>query len=82
MSDMTFRLARAAASGRAHPWRPASREEVLAKLLVKRAMAHRAGLGELEAKLRGQIVWALPVRRGENAACSEHHGEAALDHRI
>lgn len=82
MSDMSFRLAKAAAAGRAHGGRPSSREEVLARLLVKRAMAHQAGLDELEAKLRGQIAWALPVRRGENEACGSRDAEDTLDHRL
>ena len=40
---------------------PASREEVLAALLRKRAAAWRGGLADLEAKLRNQILWSLPV---------------------
>jgi hypothetical protein len=75
MSDLSFRLAKAAAAGRSRGGRPTSREQVLAKLLVKRAMAHQAGLDELEAKLRGQIAWALPVRRLEIDACGEDDGE-------
>jgi hypothetical protein len=82
MSRLFHGLARAAATGRSLRWRPASREEVLARLLVKRATAHRAGLAELEAKLRHQIAWSLPMRRGENRASASGHGEAALDHRL
>lgn len=65
MADMSFRLAKAVAAGRRTRWRPMTREEVLAKLLVKRAAAHRAGLDKLESSLRDQISWALPIRRGE-----------------
>lgn len=68
MADMSFRLAKAVAAGRRTRWRPMTREEVLARLLVKRAAAHRAGLGKLESKLRDQISWALPIRRGEEEA--------------
>ena len=70
MSHLSFRLARAAAAGRAQR-RPLSREQILARLLAKRAAAHRAGLSDLEAKLRTQIVWSLPVRRGEQPAQEE-----------
>ena len=68
MSSLSYRLAKALSDGRAERGRPGSREEVLARLLMKRATAHRAGLHELEAALRGQIAWALPVRKGEEAA--------------
>lgn len=67
MSRLSFRLAKALSNGRAERGRPGSREEVLSRLLMKRAMAHRAGLHKLEAALRGQITWALPVRKGEDA---------------
>ena len=65
MSRLSFRLAKALSDGREARGRPLSREEVLSRLLMKRAMAHRAGLTKLEAALRGQIAWALPVRQGE-----------------
>jgi len=65
MSRLSYRLAKAVSDGRAARGKPASREEVLSRLLVKRATAHRAGLRELEAALRDQIAWALPVRNGE-----------------
>ena len=82
MSSLSYRLAKAAASGRSL-WRgPASREEVLARLLAKRAAAHRAGLDDLESKLRHQIAWSLPVRRGESTACCACDAEVALDDRI
>ncbi len=47
--------------GRAGKGVPATRGEVLAALLRKRAAAWQGGLDELEAKLRNQILWALPV---------------------
>ena len=68
MSSLSYRLARALSDGRAARGRPGSREEVLARLLMKRATAHRAGLHKLERALREQISWALPVRKGEEDA--------------
>lgn len=81
MSRLSYRLAKAAAAGRRLDWRPASREQVLARLLVKRAAAHQAGLDDLETALREQIAWSLPMRRGENDACGDDEA-AALDHRL
>jgi hypothetical protein len=68
MSRLSYRLSKAVSDGRTARGRPTSREEVLSRLLMKRAMAHRAGLHQLEASLRGQITWALPVRNGEEDA--------------
>ena len=48
-------------SGRVGKGVPTSREEVLAALLRKRAAAWRGGLADLEAKLRNQILWSLPI---------------------
>ncbi len=81
MSSLSFRLAKALSDGRAARGRPGSREEVLARLLMKRATAHRAGLRDLEAALRGQIAWALPVRKGEEDA-SPPLDAPALDDRL
>jgi len=61
MADLSFKLSRALANGRAAKGAPKSRAEVLAALLRKRAEAHRQGLREHEQKLRDQIVWALPI---------------------
>ena len=47
--------------GRAGKGVPASRSDVLAALLRKRAAAWQGGLDDLEAKLRNQILWSLPV---------------------
>lgn len=82
MSRLSYRLAKAAAAGRSPRWRPVSREEVLARLLLKRAAAHRAGLDDLEAKLRHQIRWSLPIRSGENHALAADNDQAAIDHRL
>ncbi len=59
------RLSQAIQDGRRLIWRPANREEVLERLLVKRAEAKQAGLDDLERSLRQQIAWSLPVRRGK-----------------
>ena len=56
-------LSRLIASGRAEKGVPKSRGEVLEALLRKRAAAWRSGFGDLEAKLRNQILWALPVEK-------------------
>ena len=56
------------ASGRAAKGVPKSRGEVLEALLRKRAAAWRSGFGDLEAKLRNQILWALPVEKPSDAA--------------
>ena len=66
MSSLSFKLSKALATGRDRGWKPATREEVLLRLLRKRAAAHRAGLMEQEATLRGQILWSLPMRSGED----------------
>ncbi|MDB5697249.1 MAG: hypothetical protein JWN69_53 [Alphaproteobacteria bacterium] len=83
----SFQLAKAIAGGRAAGARPTSREQVLARLLAKRAAAHRAGLHALEQALRAQILWALPMRRDENRAMleangPEQHGETARNDRL
>lgn len=79
MSRLSYRFSKALAAGRHLGGRPASREEVLAKLLVKRAAAYRAGLSDLEASLRRQITWSLPIHKGEIGA---PHGETAVDRRL
>lgn len=68
MPSLSSRLLKAVSEGRAFRWRPDTREQVLARLLVKRAEAQQAGLTDLEASLREQISWSLPVHRnGEDA---------------
>ena len=45
------------------PLTPAGAHQVLARLLVQRASAHKSRLWEHEERLRGEIARALPVRR-------------------
>lgn len=54
-------------SGRAGKGVPKSRGQVLESLLRKRAAAWRGGMGDLESKLRNQILWALPVEKPTDA---------------
>lgn len=68
MTALSLRLSRAVARGRAAPPLPATRADVLATLLRKRAAAHVAGSDELEQLLRAQISWALPVERNPQHA--------------
>ena len=58
---LASRLAKALSDSRSIRWKPDTREQVLARLLVKRAEAKEAGLDKLEANLRQQIRWALPM---------------------
>lgn len=60
---LSLKLSRAVAQGRALPDRPVDRAALLVTLLRKRAAAHNAGAHELEALLRDQIRWALPIQR-------------------
>lgn len=63
MTMLSARLSRALANGR-HRRTPETRAELLETLLRKRAAAHQTGAEDLEALLRDQIRWALPVERG------------------
>ena len=81
MSRLSFTLSKALARGRSAKGRPSSREEILARLLKKRAAAKRAGLRDLEAQLREQIVWSLPVRNPSDDA-RESDDEDALHDRL
>ena len=65
MADLSFKLARALANGRADKGVPTSRAEILHGLLCKRAEAHRHGQSDHEQKLRDQITWSLPIEDGE-----------------
>lgn len=68
MTVLSVKLSQALARGRRDP-RPAdSRESLLVALLRKRATAHGVGADELEALLRDQIRWALPMERGSRTA--------------
>jgi hypothetical protein len=46
------------------PLTPAGDQQVLARLLVQRASAHKSMLWEHEERLRGEIARKLPVQRG------------------
>lgn len=61
MSLLSVRLSRALERGRVAPEARASRAELLRVLLRKRAAAHNAGAEDLEAMLRDQILWSLPM---------------------
>ena len=61
MSKSLKDLSGLVSAGRARKGVPASRSEVLAALLRKRATAWRSGLSDLEGRLRSQILWALPI---------------------
>jgi hypothetical protein len=74
MGSLSFRLSKALETGRAE--RRLTRERILLDLLNKRAAARQAGLAELEAQLREQIRWALPVH-GEGAKQAEDGPEGA-----
>ena len=65
MANLSFKLSRALARGRAGKSAPWSRAEILAGLLRKRAEAHRQGLCGQEQRLRDQIIWALPIHEAE-----------------
>ena len=61
MSRRHSDLSSLVSSGRAEKGVPKSRAEVLAALLRKRAVAWQSGLSDLEARLRNQISWSLPI---------------------
>ena len=61
MADLSFKLSRALANGRADKGVPSNRAEILVALLRKRAEAHRLGQRAHEQKLRAQITWSLPI---------------------
>ncbi len=62
MSRSSLSLTRALERGRIGG-RPASRAGILVALLRKRATASVHGADEMEAMLREQIRWALPMMR-------------------
>ncbi len=62
MTDLSFMLPRKGGGGV-----PRSRQEILVRLLYKRAEARRLGLDSQERLLRDQILWALPVNEPEDA---------------
>ena len=66
MTMLSLRLSRALSGGRATPKPPADRASLLVTLLRKRAAAPNTGADELEAMLRDQILWALPMTKPED----------------
>ena len=72
MTLLSLRFSRALAKGRAARPEPVSRADLLVVLLRKRAAAHNAGAGDLEALLTDQIRWALPMieREPERLHCA------------
>lgn len=67
MTVFSVKFSQALNRGRKGPRAPESRESLLVALLRKRATAQVVGAGELEALLRDQIRWALPMRKGTPA---------------
>lgn len=63
MTALSVRFSQALARGRKATPLPDSRATLLATLLRKRATAHMVGAEELEALLRDQIRWSLPIER-------------------
>ena len=61
MTLYSLKLSRAVTAGRRDPVPPADRASLLVTLLRKRAAAHNVGADDLEAMLRDQIRWALPM---------------------
>ena len=79
MSSLS-RLTKALSDSRKIRWRPHNREQVLARLLVKRAEAQQAGLDSLEMQLRQQIRWSLPMHHPEEAATEVGDDQAPAVH--
>ena len=61
MSLIGIRFARALQNGRRDSAATLTRERVLVSLLNKRAVAAQMGADEMEAMLRAQIRWSLPM---------------------
>lgn len=71
MTMLSLKLSRAVNGGRAEPPPPQDRASLLVTLLRKRAAAHNVGADELEAMLRDQIRWALPIAEKEAAILAD-----------
>jgi hypothetical protein len=71
MTMLSLKLSRAVNRGRADPPPPPDRASLLVTLLRKRAAAHNVGADELEAMLRDQIRWALPMAKPDEPALVE-----------
>ena len=67
MTMLSVKFSRTLQRGRAEPAPPPTRAGLLLTLLRKRAAAHNVGAEDLEAMLRDQIRWSLPIRRGTDA---------------
>ena len=65
MSILSVQLSRTIERGRSARVLP-TRSEVLATLLRKRAAAHQCGAEDIEALLRSQIRWSLPVHEARD----------------
>ena len=65
MTLLSVKFARTLQRGRAEPAPPPTRAGLLLTLLRKRAAAHNVGAEDLEAMLRDQIRWALPMAKPE-----------------
>lgn len=74
MTWLSYKLSTALAKGRQA--RSVTREQILVDLLNKRAAAKRAGLADLERKLREQIRWALPLRQVRKGGGAEESKES------
>jgi hypothetical protein len=70
MTALSVQFSKALARGRKERM-PHSRASLLAALLRKRATAHVVGADDLEALLRDQIRWALPMEDGNAVARCE-----------
>ncbi|MGN6817758.1 MAG: hypothetical protein ACTHJR_03710 [Sphingomonas sp.] len=79
MTMLSVKFARTLQRGRAEPAPPPTRAGLLLTLLRKRAAAHNVGAEDLEAMLRDQIRWSLPMRRGADAE-SDSQEPAAAQH--
>lgn len=67
VTALSVRFSRALANGRRIKPAPPTRGQLLHVLLRKRAAAHCAGADELEALLRDQIRWSLPMEKDPDA---------------
>jgi hypothetical protein len=76
----SFKLSQAISGGRRNKGAPASREEVLTRLLHMRAAAHRAGLDRQEQLLRDQIRWALPILASSSLTVAPERLREQADH--
>lgn len=74
MTALSVHFSRALARGRKDK-APDSRAALLAALLRKRATAQVVGADDLEALLREQIRWALPMQDGNAGAEREADAE-------